>query len=324
MNKNIIAIAIATAMAAPVAMADVKVSGRVGGHLTINEKAAAVDDAGTAGVNESKASRDFGDAGHSRLQFDGTSGDGFARIALDARNWMGGVAGAAPREVLVGYKLGGGSSVSFGRMGGVAKNLEKDPYIATFLQTRNGTAEATTAKQYGSSSFVGNVMQFAMKTGGMSIKAQYDPTDNSASANDGHIGVSLAGKAGAMNYWVSYNNGTANNGAAGTSANAVNAKVGAAMKFGSVKVTLNVTDAQNGTGANKTTATTVWADMGLGGGLSVNVGYAANGDKGTWLRAAVNKKLNKGTSVYAGLVTTTPAGSTTGKNVIGAGMVVKF
>ncbi len=317
MNKKIIAIAVATVMAAPLAMADVKVSGRIGGHLTSTPKG------GSHGVDATKSSRDFADNGTGRIQFDGTVGNGFARIAMDVRNMQGGLTSVPGREMMAGYKLGGGSSLAFGRMAGAAKNLEKDPYITTFLQVRNTWAEAVTAKQFGSSSFIGSLIQYKAKVGGAKLTVQFDPTDNSnTSANAGHYGLGISGKTSGITWWASYNNGKANGAGTATSANETNAKFGASMKMGTVKLTLNVTDSE-ATNKNKTTATTFWADFNLGGGLSADVGYAGNGDKGTWTRVAINKKLNKGTNIYAGAVNTTPK-SGTADTVIGGGMIVKF
>ena len=315
MNKKIIAIAIATAMAAPAAMADIKISGHMGGHLTFSPK-----DATGVAVDETKSSREFGDLGRARLNFDGTSGNAYARIAYNdanqGRNNM--------REALAGYKLGGGTSVQFGRMPGALKNLEKDPYIATFLQLRKTAAEAATASAFGSSGFVGSLLELKMKMGAMGFKGQYDPSDNAlTSAHSGHIALALTGKAGAVNYWVGYNNGAANSND-GTATNQTNYKVGASMKMGAAKITVNVTDFEKGSGGNKSTSTVVMANFGLGNGLSLNGLYAGNGDTGTILRLAVAKKLAKGATLYGGAVTKTGANGGTAVTTFGAGMTVKF
>lgn len=343
MNKKLIAIAIATALTAPAAMADIKISGIVGGHFTLSDKNANLKTT----ADQTKSSREFADAGFTRLVFDGTSGNSYARIALDKRlgrdvhthtadvnivavPFTGTVTSdptsayaSINRDQYIGHKFGK-SSFQFGRMAGAAKNLEKDPLIATFLQSRGTAAEALAGGgKFGSSSFIDSLIQYKTKAGGMTIIAQYDPTDNTSTTNSGHIGVSAKGKAGAVTYWVSYNNGAANV-TGGASSNQVNAKIGASMKLGSVKLTVNMADSQNGSGGNKTTGTMVLANMGLGNGLSVDVGYAGNGDRGTWLRAGVIKKLSAGANAYAGLVSTTPPGGGTGVTTMGAGMTVKF
>lgn len=318
MNKKLIAIAVASVMAAPAAMADIKISGRVGLHFTTLD----VDAPATEDV------RQWSDKGHTRIQFDGTSGDAYARLAYNDANQLR----EKMRDMYVGYKFGGGMSVQAGRMPGAVKNLEKDPYIATFLQTRGTAAESSTGKGYGSSSFVDNVVQLSMKAGPANVKIQYDASEN-AGPNDGHIGLSVAGKAGAVNYWAGYNNGTADGAGAATTSPS-NIKVGAAMKFGAVKVTLNYTsmdfDGVVGEG-NATDSIFVGANMGFGNGLSGDVSVAVRSgdvaaDDATLLRVAVMKKLSKGASVYAGLTTTDfdEASADADTSELGLGMVVKF
>ena len=94
------------------------------------------------------------------------------------------------------------------------------------------------------------------------------------------------------------------------------------MKFGAVKVSLNLTNSDNSGTTNNSTL--VMADMGFGSGLSGNVSFATNKANDTWMRLAVNKKLNKGTSVYAGYTATDYDGATADFSVVGAGMTVKF
>ncbi len=316
MNKKIIAIAMASAMAAPAVMADVKISGRVGGELTF----VPANSSGRAGVtgaasDSTKASREFSDFGSAnRIQFDGSIGNAYARNAYNDAN----ASRDGQRELLAGYKLSGGSSIQFGRMPTAAKNAEADPYITTFLQVRATAALVGTSNKYVSNSFVNGLIQYKTKMGGGNLTVQYDPTDNYPTGNSNHIAVALTGKAGGMNYFVAYNNGAATAGS-----KEYNFKIGGSMKMGSAKITLVVTDTSNASGNNKTTATAAWADFGMGNGLSVNVGYGANGDTGTWSRIAVNKKLNKGTNVFGGVVNSAPV-SGTGATVFGAGMIVKF
>lgn len=323
MNKKIIAIAVATVMAAPVAMADVKISGRVGGELTFvpANGASAAGSKGTAYVTDTtKSSRQFSDFGSSnRLVFDGTMGNAYARNAYNDSD--GGR--SKQRELLAGYKLSGGSSFQFGRMPTAGKNLEKDPYITTFLQARDSAAIVGTNKNFTSNGFVDGLIQYKTKAGGTKIVVQYAPSNNYGIANGGQFALGVSGKAGAVRYFASYNNGSGNS--TGTSStNQSNAKGGVSMKMGSVKMTLVVSDAVFGSsGANKRTATTLLADFGLGNGLSANVGYGGNGDTGTWARAAVSKKLNKGTNIFAGVVNSKAVGGTA-YSVLGAGMIVKF
>ena len=325
MNKKIIAIAVASVMAAPVAMADLKISGRVAQDFTIIDEDTVAND-----------KRGLSDSGHTRLQFDGTAGNAYARIALDERLGRDGAGNSddkTKRDSYVGYKFGGGTSAQVGRMAGVAKNLEKDPYIGTFLETRSTIANSYTHSRFGSSSFVDGVAQLAMKAGNAKIKVQFGPAEYK-NDNNGHIGVSVAGKGGAVTYWASYNNGSADgDSTAPPYASQSNIKVGASMKFGKAKVTLNYTTMDKDDGSVTGEATdSIFVDVnfGLGNGLSANAGLAVRSgdvaaDDAEFIRLAVTKKLNKSAKVYAGYTTTDyddlGANDT---SEIGVGMLVKF
>ena len=321
MNKKIIAIAIAAAMTAPVAMADVKLSGRMAAHLT------SLDTDGTADNVTG-----YGDQGHARIQLDAKAGDTFARMAWDARAGKN----LGQREQYLGVKFGKGMSLAFNRMAGAAKNIEKDPYIATFLQTRKTIAESVTSNKYGSSSFVDHLAQFKMKAGAAKITVQYDLGDNSASSsNEGHTAIAVTGKGGPVSYWASYNNGTADGNNKSLTTSQSNIKVGAAMKFGAAKVSLNYTsmdkDGLTTSAGNSTDSVLLMANMGFGKGLSGNVAVATrSGDVGaddaTYTRLAIAKKLHKNATVYAGYTATDYDAASTSADTseIGVGMTIKF
>ena len=322
MNKKLIAIAVASVMAAPAAMADMKISGMVAQELTSLDVDGAAADPMT-----------MGDSGFTRLQFDGTMGSAYARLARDLRG-----GGEAGRDQYVGYKFGGGMTVQAGTMPGVSKNIEKDPYIATFLQHRSTVANVATSNIYSSNGFVQDVLQLSMKAGAGNVKIQYGPENNDGAAggpNDGHIGVSFTGKGAGINYFASYNNGQGDlNSPAGTTPSHSNIKLGGNMKFGSVKVGLMYTsqDKDAATPALGTATDSIFVDANfdLGNSLSANVGYATRSgdvaaDDADFIRAAVMKKLNKGTSVWAGYTTTDyEAGGGADTSELGVGMVVKF
>ena len=320
MNKKIIAIAIASALAAPVAMADVTVTGALGGDVVSRNDASANTAANT--TTPGTATIAMEDWGATKVEFNATTGNVYGKLALNMG--PGANAGTAPsyRDYFIGYKFGA-TSVQFGVMAGVAKNLEKDAYIASFLQTRGTYAEARTAGQYGSSSFMHNVIQAKMKVGPGTLAVQYDPTDNvNSSTNSGHVGVAYSGKAGAVDFYGSFNNG----GADDSIADETNMKLGAAMKFGAVKAGLTYTSADNG-GAVKS-AISIGATMGLGNKLDVNLNYGVTtGDTGTnegdSLRLAVTKGLGKGAKIYGGYTSHTPDGGET-ETMVGVGMGIKF
>ena len=318
MNKKIIAIAIATAMAAPVAMADMKISGRVNKQVVITD------------IDGGTSARDTNDSGHTRLVFDGTAGDAYARIGLDER--VGRSLTGAKRDNYVGYKFGGGMSLQVGSMGNSGKNIEKDALIATFLETRSAVATVNPSSKYASSSFVEDVAQLKMKAGPATVKVQLglNASDTTTGAtNEGYTAFSVTGKAGAVKYWVAYNNDSGDQGLNGGSDD-TNTKIGATMKFGKVAATLNYETRDDDGVSNE--AITIRANMGFGNGLKGYAGMAmASGDAGasadaTWLRLGVSKKLNKNASIYAGYTSTDydAASANADFSKIGAGMTVKF
>lgn len=324
MNKKLIAIAIATAMAAPVAMADVKISGRVGIDFTTKDTDGAANDV-----------RDVKDNAASRFQIDATAGKAYARMAWDARKDKA----LAQRDNYLGYKLDGGMSIQAGRMATAAKNAEKDPYITTFLETRGSIANSYTANYFASNAFVDNLVQVAFKAGSAEIKVQYDPTEyapNVPNGNQsGHLAIGASGKAGAVAWHASYNNGSADgDNTAASYPSQSNIKLGGSMKFGTVKASLNYTsmDKDGAVGVdNATDSIFVDANMGLGNGLSANVGFGTRSgdvaaDDATYMRLAATKTLSKGVKVYGGYTTTDydTASANADTSEVGVGMIVKF
>lgn len=329
MNKKLIAIAVATAMSAPVMAADLKISGRV------NQQIVNVDVDGAPGTT----AIDNTDNGHQRLQFDVKAGKAFGRFAIDARQGKHG----DDRDSYVGYKFGG-ATVQYGRMANAAKNIEKDPLIATFLETRSSAANASSVlgsnkgNAYSSNGFISEILEVKMKAGGATIKVQAGLSDNDKAAagtpgdtNQGHVGISVTGKAGGVRWWVANNNGQADGGAAGTTTDESSTKLGASMKFGKVQATLDHQTTEI-TGGFETTSTTIRANMGLGGGAKVYGAVSVREDDSagsagdaTFLRLAYSQKLSGGAVVYAGYTSTDyDTAGPADRTVIGAGMTIKF
>ena len=330
MNKKIIAIAIATAMAAPVAMADVKVSGQIGASIVNASKGFTVPTSAGAGAAPEVAGtayRAMQDSGLSKIDFSGNSGDAIFKIGIDIRNIMGGApSGLRGRDFWLGYKLGGAGVVSFGRMGSALAGLEGDKYNATFLELRRTAAVATTSNTLTDSFTASPVVQYTTKLGGASLKVQYDPNDKTAvSGAEGYAAIALKGKAGAIGYFLGYNNGTGTDTAGNKDSNM---KVGASMKMGSIKGTLMVMNADNN--GVKQAATTLMADMGMGNGLDLGFAYGSTTEgvnkKDTFMRLGVTKKLSKGASLFGGYVAKHDDNAATNKNTngLGLGMKIKF
>lgn len=331
MNKKLIAIAIATAMTAPAMAADLKISGRV------NQQFTTLSTDNTAPTADTDV-LDYSDNGHQRLQFDVKAGDAYGRFAFDARQGkLGGSGGKGDRDSYIGYKFGA-SSIQFGRMANSGKNIEKDPLIATFLEVRSaaGASAVGEGNAYDSNGFINDIAQFATKVNGVAIKVQAGLSDNdkadattAGASNQGHVGISATGKAGGVRWFISQNNGSADEGT--TSNDDSILKVGASMKFGKVKAALTLKNVEDNNDEAETIV--VRANMGFGNGLT---GYAGIGtstfsspgnpdvDAG-WLRLAVSKKLNKNTTFYGGYTSTDwDAGAGNDTSEIGVGMTIKF
>lgn len=302
MNKKILTAAIGAAMVAGplAAQADLKISGRVAGEL----------------VNGGDVTK-FQDNGNTRLQFDIKDDSGFyARAAIDLR-----ASKALPhRDQYVGYKAGFGT-VQAGRMAGAVKNLEKDPFIGTFLELRNnavlGSQIGDPLKGVGSSSFVNNMLQVAGKSGDVGYKLQYSPVspENVGSGQlQGDMGIAVTAKMAGASVYLGYNNmGNI------TGANASNTKLGGAMKFGDINAkltyeTLAVAGLTN-------SSLTVGAEMSLGDGASVDVTYGDRGGQGAdaYTRVGYMKKASKKARWWVGYVNN---GNATADATFGGGVRV--
>ena len=331
MNKKIIAIAIASAMAAPVAIADVKVGGQIGAAYISASKGFLVPssnlkDKDGGEVDGTDAYRTMTDSGLSKLEFSGKDGNAFFKIGMDIRNIMGKGAGTGNgRDFNLGYDFGS-AAVKFGRMPSALAGLEGDKYNATFLESRRTAAISSTNNDTTDTYNTNPIIELAMKAGGAAIKVQYDAGDKTdMTTGEGYYALAVKGKAGAFGYFAGVNNGLGGD-AAGNKEQ--NIKAGASMKMGAVKATLMVMNSDDNSA--KASSTAILADMGLGNGLSVGVGYGMQNsgadNKDTWMRLALTKSLSKATSIFGGYVAKHDDDATTNKdtNALGAGMKIKF
>jgi hypothetical protein len=320
MNKKIIAIAIASAMAAPVAMADIKVSGRMAGELVSTD-------------STTPSSTTMQDTGMARIYFDATMGNAFAQMGY--KSGFAGDLGAPAdlREQYLGYKFDG-FDIRAGRVQGVMYTLEGDKYKGTFLQMTGKGGRASF-----NDGFVNQYVQLQTKVGGGLLKVNYNPTsdvptydhdDNDATPNivghGGNMGVSWKGKIGGVGVFAGYNNGEASEVAGGPSQSSM--KIGASMKFGAVTGTVMLSNKDTGNSTTEADGILLMADMGLGNGLSVNVGYGTTeagpsaGDT-TQTRIAIAKQISKGVKVFGGMTSTDTEGGTD-KSSTGVAMEVRF
>jgi hypothetical protein len=292
MNKKVIAMAIAATMAAPMAAqaGDTKVSGRVAGAIVSM-------DTGAGGVIG------MADYGQGRLVFDYTDESGFfARYGVDIR--LGRTGLGEDRDQYVGMKLGGGK-LMLGRVGGVTKNLEKDPFIATFLELRNG---AVKGGAYGSASFINQNIQYKAKMGGMNVGVEYILSDAATGADNGHYGVAISSE-GDMRWYVGMNNGNGSG-----AANQSYTKAGIKMAMGGMDVVVGYdTD-----GVDDRIHAGVRMDM-AGGMLDVTFADKGATVADSYTRIAFQKKASKMASWHAGYVINSGTG-----DGFGVGVIVKF
>ena len=332
MNKKIIAIAIASALTAPAAMADVTVSGQIGAAYISASKGYLTPTAGNS-TNKgdlgqtlgSDAYRTMEDNGLSQLNFSGNSGNAVFKIGMDIRGLMQ-KSYAVGRDFWLGYKFNAGT-LSFGRMPAALAGLEGDKYNATFLELRRTAAVATTWNESTDTYYTSPIAQWAMKAGGADIKVQFDPADKtSTSGTEGYYAVSVKGQAGAIGYFAGVNNGQGKD--TGTSTKEQNTKLGASMKFGAVKATLMAMNSDDNT--DKNSAITIMADMDMGSGTSAGVAFGTQtsgaNNKDTFMRLALNKQLDKATRIFGGYVAKRNDDATANKdtNALGVGMAIKF
>lgn len=295
-SKNVwIAAGIAAVLAMPVSAAmaaEVKFSGRVALDLVIAD-----DDDNT---------RSLTDNGTARFQIDASQEAGdvvmFGRLALDMRDRVksDGQSRFGPeyRDRFVGIR-GALGSVQAGRMAGVLKNVEMDPYITTFLEARNTVAVG--GGVYGSQSFVNDLIQYSNTLGGVGITVQYNPTTDDAGNSVNDAAILLTGKVGGADLWAGWNN-------AADSGNE-NAKVGARMKLAKVAFTAQyeMRDGYvDGGPANvRGDRLFLMGDMPFANGLSGNGAIGANFDSDdTWFRLALNKAFAKNAKIYTGVTFT--------------------
>ena len=319
MNKKLIAIAVASVMAAPAAMAEITVSGRMGGELVSSE---------SSGLTPTPTQMQ--DAGMARFYIDGKMGNAFAQMGY--KSGFAGDLGAPAdlREQYLGYDFGN-FTLKAGRVQGVMYTLEGDVYKGTFLQVTSAGGRASY-----NDGFVNQYVQFETKVGGDKLRVNYNPTSDQQFDSDGDgtpdtrfenggaVGVSWKGKIGGVGVFAGYNNGDAPE-AAGVSRSSM--KIGASMKFGAAKITAMFSNKDTGVSTTDTDGLLLMADMGLGNGLSVNVGYGMTetGPSGetTQTRLAITKQISKGVKVFGGTISTDTEGGT---DVIdtGVGMEIRF
>ncbi|MDH5184031.1 MAG: porin [Gammaproteobacteria bacterium] len=320
MNKKIISMAVAAALVAPMAAqaADVTVNGNIAGEIVSNDAGLYMQDNGQSKLVFNVKDAESGwyarygmDIRLGRLQGEiaGIAG------ALDGDATAKGAKFATDRAAYVGVKMGAGS-LQFGRATTVGANIEGDKFSGTFLEMRNN---ATAGGAYNSASFLNQVIQYRTKMGGTKLGVEYIASDvTSAGANPevGHYAVSLKGKAGSIGYYLGMNNGN-------TSTGNDYMKVGASMAMGGMNLRLGMDDSPENT-AKKTGGSKMHLglDMKMGGGLlDVTFADAGNDNTTSYTRIAYKMKPSKSVTINTGYAINGNSGA---GDTFGVGVIVGF
>jgi hypothetical protein len=302
MNKKILSLAVAAAIAAPMAaQADVSVNGAVSRDMYAEDTGA-----GSSLVG--------GDSGTSKLEFNIKSGNAFGKIAFDIRP-AATQAGSATkqampaREQYAGIKTGG-LSITIGRLASAyAGTLKVDTMTANFLEARNFSGGVTKV-----SSFNSGMLGFAGAAGDVSYNVQYGPAYvDMGYGTDNPIEAGVKFKAGDIGLGLGFQSDKNGEATAGIAAH---------MKFGDIGLGVSYENDSGGYNADNTGGTAsnmIFADvaMPMGSG-TLGLGLGSNTDAGTtFARVSYQMKVDAAKVTFGGR-------SADGDTRIGAGMAVSF
>jgi len=311
MNKKILSLAVAAAVAAPMAaQAEVSVNGAVSRDMY---------------TDSTKTGLVGGDSGTSKLEINVKEGDAFAKAAWDIR-------GAAmpstftttgsgtftnyampAREQMAGVKVGG-VSISIGRHANAYNGgVKVDTMTANFLEARNrpgGVAKVP--------SFVSGLLGISGNAGDVSYAVQYGPAYSDMAKDAGGtatnpVAANVKFKAGPATVGVGYWGDTGGNSTVGISGK---------MKFGDIAVAVSYENADgawiNGTTAGNTN-NEIFADvsMPMGSG-TIGLGLGSNTDASTtFSRVSYQMKMGSAKVTVGG-------NNADGDTRFGAGLAVSF
>ena len=282
MNKKILSLVVAAAIAAPmVAQAELKVSGRFYGEM--------------ASVDGDITAPSGGDSGHSRLQFDGGDADASVRMAFNMDAWYTNADGANNgllREFMGSVKLGGGN-LYMGRVANAANSGWNDAFTGTFMEARDKGIMKV-------GSFKDHRIGFKTKAGDLSIDASFGP--GTGASNDGTYSIGVAGKMGGINVAL----GADNDDTGGAGTGSTSTRVAVSGDAGGFKWGVEAANADQEAlgGASATTMDTgLFAQIGgKAADMTWNVGYGSVTDlKTTFIRAGLIKNMGSKAKVYAGV-----------------------
>ncbi|MCP4700123.1 MAG: porin [Gammaproteobacteria bacterium] len=254
MNKKILAVAIAAAIAAPltpmVAQADLKLKGTVQAEFGNHSNDA---DGGDDEMRNDGGSGAMQNGGPNALDF--KFEENFPNGGLTAFGTVGFVfntstaGGLSDRDTFVGLK-GSNAHFAIGRKQGLYKTVNTgfknksnmDPFYGTGIQTRNSGGGQTGGSPFSHSSRVNDVLEFGFKGGDFSAGVQY-VADEQGNDADGSFLVSARYDNKKLVAYAAY----ASMEPGGDADNLRNIQLGVQSSFGGLKIGLQYEDAEMGT-----------------------------------------------------------------------------
>lgn len=345
MKKSVIAAAVAAVLAAPVALADVSISGglqaelrMVGGDGASLRKGLYASDGGEYG------SENGGNYGFLKFAASEDLGDGMKALAVynmnihvgdGGTNATNATAGLGARESFVGLS-GGFGTVLAGTLSTPYKSstVGWDPMLATSMQARGNGGMSILHNGY-----VGNALAYANSFGGVKVVAALvldegaDPTDATKTNGKNAVSFSVNAPVGPVEVAVAYIDASKHSEIAGATADNVAAtKVGVKWVSGDITVAgqyesldkaFSVTGTDTGsimylTGSYKMGNNTISAAYGKADKKLVN-----NTDDGTYMMVGLNHAFSKATSATVGY-RSSDFGSGTKETTFSAGLRVAF
>jgi len=351
MKKTAIAVAVAAVLAAPVAMADVSVSGQLQTQIVNyggdggNRNGLYVSDGGAVGGSNS------GNWGAINLVASEDLGDGMKALAKYSFNVLTG-ANIGTREAYVGL-AGGFGAVLGGKLNHPYKTstVSWDPFLSTFAQARfnggmggglSGDATANTLQNALYGSEVDNALAYAGSFGGVKVVAALivdegaSPTDTSKTNGKNGVSFSVNAPVGPVEVAVAYANlselADFNGTSLATVKDLVATKVGVKWVSGDITVAgqYEMLDKGFSAQAEKGSVAYVTGSYKMGNN-TVSAAYGMTDKKlntvgtdkaATYLAVGLNHAMSKNTSAFVGYRSSD--NGTIKENAVGAGLRVKF
>ncbi len=242
MNKNILALAVAAAVATPMAaQADLKLSGVVQAEVGSVEVAGGdrvtYNDMGTGALGW--------DGGMNKISFDFDEKLDGGLTAFGRADWVFDTSGSTnswgKRETYVGLK-NAGAHFKVGRIQGIYKTTggSIDPLHATGAQSR-GMGGGRTGGGFGHGSYLNSVLEVGFKGGDFGLTAQYIADEGTKLDGSWLVGADYSTKTWGL--WA----GASSEDKTGAADALINAKVGGFAKFGGLTAALQYESAESGT-----------------------------------------------------------------------------